>query len=301
MRGARILLWLLLAVSLAGCASMAAPPVPASNASLDACCQPVQTVPTWVVRAADPVAPLIGNTVARIVWRRGYMDGETQARDEVLGALQPLDILLVANKGRLSNSGLPGYFIHSAVYLGTEAQLRRGGVWNDPRVVPFHAEIAAGRSFVEVNSHGVNLEPASFSLNVDRVLVVRPRGLSASRRREALADFFAELGGRFDFNFDAATPDRLFCIELVERVLPELDLPARVAYGRKVFVSDDLAREAALGHSSVAFVIYIRADRNGWSRRTRGELKRDLADYWNRRRPAPQPVGGGVTNQESAR
>jgi hypothetical protein len=272
---------LLLAAMLAGCASAAAPSLERSaDASADACCNDVETAPSWFVRALDPAAPLVGRIVAQIVWRKGYLHGETEVMDTLRDALQPLDIVLVTNKGRMSNLSLPGYFVHAAVYLGDERELRRAGVWDDGAVEPYRSDVRAGKRFIEADSRGVHLSPPRVTLNSDRLVVIRPRGLSAERRREALSDFFASVGGRFDFRFDAETPECFYCIELVQRIVPEIDLPLREAYGRKVFVTDDLARAAANGYPSASFVVYIRGDRDGWERATREDLRRDLANNW---------------------
>jgi hypothetical protein len=96
-----------------------------------------------------------------------------------------------------------------------------------------------------------------------------------------LRDFYSNVGGRFDYRFDLATPDCVFCVELIERVLPELDMPVREVYGRKLIVPDELVRAAVEGDPSVAFVAYVRADRQQWQRASREELRRDLADNWN--------------------
>jgi hypothetical protein len=275
------LLWLFLATALAGCASVAAPsPELSPNASADTCCNNVETAPSWFVRALDPAAPLVGSIVAHVTWRKGYLHGETEVMETLLDELRPLDIVLVTNKGRMSNISLPGYFVHAAVYLGDERELRRAGVWDDRAVEPYHSDVRAGKRFIEADSRGVHLSPPRVTLNVDRVVVVRPRGLSAKRRREALSDFFASVGSRFDFRFDAETPECFFCIELVQRIVPEIDLPLREAYGRKVLVTDDLAHAAANGYPSASFVVYIRGDRDGWEQATREDLRRDLANNW---------------------
>ena len=281
LRRAGALLWPILAMALAGCVSAAAPsPELSSGVSPGSCCERVETAPSWFVRALDPAAPLVGRIVARIVWRKGYLHDDKEVVDTLLDELQPLDILLVTNNGRLSNVSLPGYFIHAAVYLGGERELRREGIWDSKAVVPHRSAVLEGKRFIEADNRGVHLSKPRSTLNADRIVVVRPRGLTAKRRREALTDFFATVGGRFDFRFDAETPECLYCIELVQHVIPELELPLREAYGRKVLVTDDLARAAARGNPSVSFVVYIQGDRNGWQRASRQELSRDLANNW---------------------
>lgn len=273
-------------LALAGCASLTPQPHPAASAADDpaaaSCCLDVERYPPLIVRIADPVAPLIGRTVGAIVWRKGYLNDDPDAQAEVLRQLRPLDIVLVSNKGRLSNHALPGVFSHAAVYLGTEKQLRRAGVWNDPRIREHRGAIAAGSVFIEADKDGVHLSPAGVVLNVDRLAVVRPQLANTGRRKQALVDYFAALGGRFDFRFDAGTRDCVFCTELVSRVIPELQLRERDAYGRSLIVPDELANAAAGHDPALSFVLYIRGDRKRWERASRAALESDLASYWTK-------------------
>ncbi len=279
---AALLLPLLL--PLAGCVGLpgagGAPGDAAAADPLAACCVDVERWPPLLVAAADPAAPLVGRTIGSVVWRPGALAGEPGARAALLGHLKPLDIVLNSHRGRLSNHALPGLFAHAAAYLGTEAELRAAGVWDDPRVVPHHAAIRAGRSFIEADKDGVHLSAAEGILDADRVAVVRPCLARPERRRTALTAYFAAVGGPFDFNFDARTADRVFCAELVHRVLADVDVPERPAYGRTVVVPDEFAKAAATAGSGVSFVLYLRGGPGGWEQVPRAGLVADLAAAW---------------------
>lgn len=169
-----------------------------------------------------------------------------------------------------------------AVYLGSEAQLSRAGAWRDPRVVPHHARLRAGARFIEADQHGVHLSRSPIVLNTDRIVILRPTDLSAARKRRAIGDFLDHVGTKFDFNFDNANTDRLYCAQLVCHMLPELRLPSRTVYGRQTIVPDDAVLAAARGRLALRPALYARGRADGWELAPTGALIEDLARTWRR-------------------
>lgn len=254
-----------------------APEAPGPNR--DACCTSPERQPAWLVAIVEPVAPIAGRLIGHIVWRRGYLaDPAVQA--EIVAGLRPLDLVAVSSKGRLSGRTIPGVFQHVAIYLGTEADIRALGIWSHPAVVPHHDALASGPVFVEADMKGVHLSPPSVVFDTDRVVAMRPVvGAKGWRRRAALA-LFAELGGKFDFNFDAGEPSRVFCVELACRAMPELRLPRDRLYGRDTILPDRVAEVAARGTGRLRFLAYVAGDRDGVTRADRQRLRRDLDAGW---------------------
>lgn len=242
------------------------------------CCASVERYPAWLVEALEPAAPVIGRIVGSIVWRDGYIPAAGGAR-RIADALRPLDILVTGSKGRLSNHAIPGHFVHFAVHLGSEAQLRRAGLWNDPRVVPHHAALEAGRVFIEADHRGVHLSTAETVLSADHVAVLRPQ-LAPQRRRRATGDFLDHAGSRFDFLFDSAEDVRLYCAELVCHLLPELRMPKRNVYGRSTIIPDDVVLRAARGQGLLRLVLYVRARPGKWEQASPADLVEDIARAW---------------------
>lgn len=256
---------------------------------LEHCCDSPAVYPPIVVALADPLAEPIGRAINSSPPRTGYL-ATPAAQKAVLDVLRPLDIVDLSSRGRLSSQFLPGLFTHVAIYLGTEAQLRALGAWADPRIVPQQAAIRAGAIFVESDADGVHLSPAEAVLNTDAVVVMRPR-LSRAARRAAAGGFAARLGEPFDFHFDDATPDVVYCTELVNQVLPGLALPTRHLYGRETILPEDIVLQTAVGKSQLDLVAYFTGTPEGWRRATRAALVADLRDWWHRPRPpvaAPQ-------------
>lgn len=279
----RFLFVLIAATWLAGCVHRPdGPSWPASD-GVETCCIDIdpETMPPWFIATIEPAAPVIGRVIGNIVWRDGYL-----ARDDALQRIQaellPLDVVVVSSKGRLSGHTLPGLFAHFATYLGTEADLRRAGLWNDPRVVPHHRAIRAGRTFIEADQYGVHLSRPDTVFNADRAVVLRPRGLSAARKRRATLDFLEHVGTRFDFNFDNADTSRLYCAQLVCHVLPELRLPSREVYGRRTIVPDDVLLQVARGRLPLSPRLYVRARAEGWEIASARILVADIARHWQK-------------------
>lgn len=243
------------------------------------CCADAERQPRWLVAAAEPFAPIVGEVVGPITWRHGYIADETTQKRFVAG-LQPLDVVVVSSKGRLTGHLIPGLFQHATIYVGSERELRALGMWSHPSVVPHQEAIRRGARFIEADRKGVHLSPPSAVLDTDRAVALRPRIATPGWQRRAAATLFGALGTRFDFNFDAARADRLFCAELVCHAMPELKLPRNKVYGRDTIIPDRVVYEAARGNPRLRFVTYAAGGPTEirWPGRT--ELLDDLRKAW---------------------
>ena len=148
--------------------------------------------------------------------------------------LEPGDIILERRNWYLSNVGLPGFWPHAALYLGTQRQILaaladdpevRGAVGDlnqhlaklSPRAWASLAENDEGgheRCVVEAVSEGVVTASLEHSCAADYVAALRPRVKPLSRMR-AIERALAFWGRPYDFNFDFVTDDQLVCSELV--------------------------------------------------------------------------------------
>ncbi len=154
--------------------------------------------------------------------------------------LRPGDILLERRNWFLSNAFLPGFWPHTAFYLGKPEELEALGLTEDPRVEthwpPFLGRDAAGYPLVviEAISEGVVFTSLEHSVGeADAVTVLRPR-LTEAERRETIARAFSHYGKPYDFEFDFFSTDRLVCTELVYRACDGmLRLPLTNIMGRQ--------------------------------------------------------------------
>ena len=258
---------LLLAI---GCARLSeAPPEPLPDdatlrVGLARCCAGADTYPLPVVQVVESAASSIVPVSRAIMVRAPYLQDQPGARARLLDGAQPLDMVLIANRAHLSGAVGVGYFGHSLLIVGSEAQLRALGVWDDPAVVPFHDRIRAGGLAIEAIEGGVHLATADQVMDSDASAVFRPVGLSPARKRAAVIELFREIGKPFDVHFDLATEEALFCTELINRVLPEENLPITTAYGRKVIWPDDVAAASILGKTGFRLRTYVEGSPTGW-------------------------------------
>lgn len=205
--------------------------------------------------------------------------------------LQPGDIFFERHEWYLSNLGLPGFWTHAALYVGTVEERR--SYFGDPQVQAWvrgqgipdgdferllqlrypaaYARAAApqvGHSprVLEAISEGVvftSLEQAGES---DSLAVVRPR-LDRREKAQALLRAFHYSGRPYDFNFDFATDAALVCSELVFKAyepgqgLQGLRFPISEVLGRKVSTPNDMVRQfdeqAGLSAAQCEFVLFL--------------------------------------------
>lgn len=238
---------------------------------------PKERVPGLLVALAEPVAEPGGRAIAHIKARPGFLARHPDAVASVRSVLQPLDIVTVSSKHRLSARFIQGYFTHVVVYLGTAGDLRAEGI-----AVPAmskHGIVASDDPvFIESEHDGVRLADLPTVLDTDAVAVLRPR-MTADQRRSARAALVARLGSKFDFHMNADEEERLFCAELVEQAMPWLQLPRSEFYGRTVIFPAEVA-EMALAGGKLSVVAYVRAVETRWERPGAKALAEAISKGW---------------------
>lgn len=154
---------------------------------------------------------------------------------EAVALARPGDIIVERRNWYLSNVGLPGFWPHAALFLGTPddlaatfdedsdvraayggsftAALERGypAAW-----ASYVSNDAAGhpRRIIEAVSEGVVFASAEHSLGADYIACMRP--LRPNREAAmAIERAFAYAGRPYDFDFDFHTDAALVCSELV--------------------------------------------------------------------------------------
>ncbi|MBI4574649.1 MAG: hypothetical protein HY722_00095 [Planctomycetes bacterium] len=191
---------------------------------------------------------------------------------EMQPALEPGDIILERRNGYLSNVGLPGFWPHAALYLGTPEELARfmdgdpevragcvargaTGVLDLVRALrPVALAAWAGDEaahgdpprVIEAVSEGVVFSSLEHSCDADYVALLRPR-LTRLERLGAITAALGHWGKAYDFNFDFVTDDTIVCSELVWKAYqPDagrrgLDFPLKEVLGRRVFPAHEFA------------------------------------------------------------
>lgn len=189
------------------------------------------------------------------------------------GVLRPGDILFERHEWYLSNLGLPGFWTHAALYVGTPTE--RAAYFQDPDVVAWvkaqgradgnFEELLKGRypeaygrslalskgappRVLEAISEGVTFTSLESSGASDSLAAVRPR-LPRRELAQALLRAFHYSGRPYDFNFDFQTDAALVCSELVYKAYESapgmggLRFPVSEVLGRKVSTPNAMVRQ----------------------------------------------------------
>lgn len=203
----------------------------------------------------DKLSGLFGNTIGLYESRKGKLYGNEEVRHKIQSVLQPLDILLEKTPFRLTDKLIPGHFGHVAIWAGTETELIRAGVWDNPYVEQYAHQISENgnpdskdnRQIIEALRNGVQLSTLEHFMNIDDFAILRPIFDENSREaltKEALIMAFRQLGKKYDFNFDVNTTDKIVCSELAYVSFPSVDWPTQKTLGRYNISPDNVAQLA---------------------------------------------------------
>lgn len=262
----------------------------------EGCCETPERMPSVVGRIGLGVAPVFGPLIGSHKMRDGYLENRPKAEAALLRDLEPLDSVLTSSRHWTSGAIIPGRFTHVMMYLGTERDLKRLGVWDNANIAPYHAQIRAGQHFIESDRNGTKLLDIKKAIDTDLMVVMRPHSLPRKARARALRSTFERLGQPFGFQFDLSDCSRSFCTSLIHRALPELKLRVRTVYGRPTILPDEFAAAALDPNGQLRLVRYLRGTKEGWQEAGPNQLARDMNSYWR----APLPFPRLITPDHSA-
>lgn len=203
--------------------------------------------------------------------------------------MEPGDVIVARHNWYLSNVGLPGFWPHAELYLGSPEELTR--YFDDPEVKRYTAEQYGAPSLpehlqktypkawkayeaaetephrvIEAISEGVVFSTLQKAVGADYAGAMRP---NRSKLEKALAVSRAfELWGRpYDFNFDFTTDETLVCTELVfkswrkGRNVRGIGLSTERVMGRVTLPANDVVRQfdeqADLDDPPLKFVYFL--------------------------------------------
>ncbi len=219
-------------------------------------------------RASSAVSTLIGDTKIREP-RHGKPLITPELMERLRPLLQPGDILIERRNWYLSNAFLPGYWPHSALYVGTPEQLKAEGLDQDLRILRhlenFEKRDASGHehAIIEAVSEGVVFSTVDHSIGeADAVAILRPK-LTPLQKREVIGRAFSHVGKPYDFDFDFFSADKLVCTEVVYRSLNGLvDFPLVEIVGRKTLPAVEIVKYwiSPEGGPLLEFVAFLDGD-----------------------------------------
>lgn len=176
--------------------------------------------------------------------------------------LEPGDVLLERREWYLSNVGLPGFWPHTAMFIGDAAARARffddesvrawvreqGRTDGDfeaflrERYASAYAESRKAQ-VIEAISEGVSLTTIEHSAASDSFAALRPR-TSKRDKAIAIARAFAYIGRPYDFDFDFHTDSALVCSEVVYKAYEgSVTFPLSTTMRRLNTRPNDIVRE----------------------------------------------------------
>lgn len=194
--------------------------------------------------------------------------------------LQPGDILVQRRNWHMTNIGIPGFWPHTALYVGTPAELDayfgelgfrpmdtvRGLYPEAFQALQSRDENGFPACVIESIRPGVVFQSLETSAKCDYLGVIRPN-LSKAEKYKALLAAFSHAGKPYDLNFDFTTDGELVCSELVYKAFkPSGKLPFKpqVINGRLLLPPNRMVEQAIenMGDESApfSFVFFLDAE-----------------------------------------
>ncbi len=205
--------------------------------------------------------------------------------------LQPGDIIVERRNWYLSNVGLPGFWPHAELFIGTYEDMKT--FFSDPSVVNYYKKQGSYKDFmdylakkypdqmkefrhaapdghphqiIEAVSEGVKFSSLQEGALADYIGVMRPR-LSKLDIAKAVDEAYRYLGRPYDYNFDFLTDSSIVCSELIYKIYKSghdkkgLALSLREIAGRKAMPANDIVdkfdREYEHPNRELDFVYFL--------------------------------------------
>lgn len=221
-----------------------------------------------------PIQKGLANAMGDTRVRRGhdFLIDESQLL-RCADLMQPGDIMIQRREWYMSNLGIPGYWTHAALYLGTAEQreqlsqqpevmnhLGRLGITNLNQLIP-KGDSTFKYAVVEAIGEGVSLTDLMTSGAADSMAVLRPT-CSDRARADAIARALTYLGRPYDYRFDFDSDTALVCSELVFKAYQGyVSLELEFVAGKKLLPPNNLARiHQNQSPSPFSFVLFLDGD-----------------------------------------
>jgi len=218
---------------------------------------------------------------------------------EMLTKMKPGDILFERRNWCMSNIGLPGFWPHAALYVGSpeevekiapEVKRRFPAKWKR-----FCKPYKDGRPHrvIEAVGEGVIFNSFEHSAGADYVCALRPR-LDEASLAEAILRAFHYEGRPYDFDFDFTSDSALVCSELVWKCYQPgrhqqgIRWPLIKVAGRPVLPANEMVKQFAREHDDpnpqlefVHFIDAIEDEQRAVARPVEALLKTPYRPKWD--------------------
>ncbi len=238
-----------------------------------------------------PIQKNVANTMGNIlVSSRKETFITLEQIQEMKPILQPGDIFIERRNWHASNVGIPGFWPHAALYVGTlqEADIFFKELFplegytsysllvmdKYPKLYEkYTSKDSDGYEYavIEGQAPGIILLPLEKSAKADYLGVMRPR-LEKEETLKAVLRSFENFGKPYDYNFDFETRDEIVCSELVyDAYLSKnnkkgVRFELSVTSGRKMISPNDMVKkyfeEKGTAEQELDFIYFIDGNEN---------------------------------------
>ena len=203
------------------------------------------------------------------VWRIGQTLITPEQALDFSRTFEPGDFYLTRKEWRLTNVGIPGFWTHSAMFIGTPAE--RALYFNTPEINEWVASMGANTyeellqqtspiyaaqpgyddlgdiRVIEALDAGVIFNSIETSLAADGAAVFRPL-TSRLEKAKAIHAAFYYTGQPYDFKFDFDSDNAMVCSELIYKAYQPsstqegIEFPLNRAVGNKMLTPSEIAQ-----------------------------------------------------------
>jgi len=200
-----------------------------------------------------------------------------------VGRLETGDILFERREWNANNLGIPGFWTHNALYVGTIDKLDRElqGVAelnglsfsqylqkeNPDAYNKMLSRDKFGYEYAIIElKRGVIFESLEESTRADSLGVLRVKNLTASDKFNIVMEAMSHVGKPYDYDFDFSTDNALICSELTyksHKVTGKLHADLRTVSGRPMISPNQLAEKFVQEYkrdSELEFVLFLDGD-----------------------------------------
>lgn len=245
------------------------------------------------------------------VWRIGETLITPEQALEFSRSFEPGDFYLTRKEWRMTNVGIPGFWTHSAMFIGTPEE--RAIYFDEPEIHDWVASKGA-TSFedllkqtseiykahpgvdawgeirvIEALDAGVIFNSIETSLDADGAAVFRPL-VSKLEKAKAIYNSFYYTGQPYDFHFDFDSDTALVCSELIFKAYQPatdqqgVDFPLNRAVGKKMLTPSEIAQwyEETVGTPEQEIDLVMFIDSNEKDRVAFQSTKEAFIGSWKR-------------------
>jgi hypothetical protein len=219
--------------------------------------------------------------------------------------LLPGDIMLERREWHATNVGIPGFWTHSALYIGTldylDTHFENIPALGDKKFSEFlkdknpeayktmmsSDEDGYKYSVIESKRPGVVLMSLEDSTNADSLGIIRVKGLDKNKQFLIVTQAITHLGKPYDYDFNFVTDDALVCSELIYKAyqdISELSIEPQEFNGRPIVSPNQFAEKFTheLGTDSAETELILFLDGNEKEGVAAESSAQEFANTWKR-------------------